>query len=582
MNWIITKPSGLFATTIVLILATTLLTTGCNGSGRDVRATPVATRTPSDIPTPLTSPQKIHQPEVTPKPDGANEESQQPMFTLTDKLLLFAGGYADPSVLQMDDGTFLMYLNRSKEIVNNPGVFILSSQDGLSWEEITDTVFRGVAVGRAVKFPDGVRYYYHQPPGRKENVGSIMSSFSEDGITNWRDEGVRVRPQDGYAAVGPTVVQLRNGTYRMFFHEAKLDESGKVPRVPETIISAASSPDGLTWIRDEKPALVPDEQIEGGRILNARHPFAMPWGNGYLMLYWSGPGILAAYSDDGFNWVKLGPTGITGADNHVISLPDGTYRLYYGGGCEGEPDCADAGPGTIHTGILSIELPAALAPEPTATQPPRNEEPQNPSFELNGSLCRPEGPGPFPAVIYNHGGSGGAQIGGAPAETCEALAEAGFVGFAPIRSEEWTMEERLEYVLETVDYVKSLDYVDSSRIGIIGFSQGGLLTFMAATQRSDFSAIVLMAMAANNKILEDYLPRAGDISAPALLLISENDNAVQDHLQLMLNLEELLQSEGKQADLIIYPPYKNDGHLMFFEVGEYWADVLEFLQQHLE
>ncbi len=49
---------------------------------------------------------------------------------------------------------------------------------------------------------------------------------------------------------------------------------------------------------------------------------------------------------------------------------------------------------------------------------------------LNGYLCRPSGTGKFPAVLYNHGGVGNI-IGGAPKETCEALAAVGFVGFVP-------------------------------------------------------------------------------------------------------------------------------------------------------
>ena len=45
---------------------------------------------------------------------------------------------------------------------------------------------------------------------------------------------------------------------------------------------------------------------------------------------------------------------------------------------------------------------------------------------LSGSLCKPQGTGPFPVVVYNHGGTG-PIIGGAPEETCTALAEAGFL-----------------------------------------------------------------------------------------------------------------------------------------------------------
>jgi hypothetical protein len=284
------------------------------------------------------------------------DDSRPKRFILTDEKHLFYGGYADASVIQRDDGTYLMYLNRSKEVEARPGVFILSSTDTLTWRQETETVFRGVAVGRAVRFPDGVRYYYHQPPWRKVDRGTIVSSFSKDGLTDWQYEGVRIEKRPGYAAVGPTVIRLHDGTYRMFFHEAKLDETGRVPRVPETTIIGASSKDGLTWKRDNGPSIVPERGVEYGRVLNVRHPFAMPWEDGYLMFYWVHSLIYAAYSPDGYNWQKLGSTGIRGADPHLISLGEGRYRIYYGGGCEHKPRCFNyTGPGIINTGVLEIE-----------------------------------------------------------------------------------------------------------------------------------------------------------------------------------------------------------------------------------
>lgn len=183
-------------------------------------------------------------------------------------------------------------------------------------------------------------------------------------------------------------------------------------------------------------------------------------------------------------------------------------------------------------------------------------------------------------MVYNHGGLGN-QIGGAPAETCEALAQAGFVGFSPIRRLTKPLAGHLDDVLAGVDYVRNLDYVDQERIGIMGFSRGGFLTFMAATARpKDFEAIVIMASAV--EILDGYLSRVDKISAPVLLLISENDNARQNHVQVMHELNEALQAAGKRTELIIYPPYQDDGHRMFFEVGDYWNDVQVFLHKQLE
>ncbi|MFQ5681463.1 MAG: hypothetical protein ACE5GG_05395 [Candidatus Omnitrophota bacterium] len=277
-------------------------------------------------------------------------------FILGSEEHLFYGGYADASVIRLDDGTYLMYLSRNRETGERHGVFVLSSTDGIRWERETATVLPDVAVGRAVRFPGGVRYYYHQPPGRRVNRGSIVSSFSRNGISNWQYEGGRIEPRPGYAAVGPTIIRLRDGTYRMFFHEAKLGEDGKMPRVPEAEIVGASSRDGLSWQRDTSPSIVSEKAVEGGRVLNARHPFVMPWKDGYLMFYWAHRLIYAAYSRDGYTWQKLGSTGIHGADPHLIPLGAGRYRIYYGGRCRHKPRCfAYPGPGVINTVILKIE-----------------------------------------------------------------------------------------------------------------------------------------------------------------------------------------------------------------------------------
>ena len=92
-------------------------------------------------------------------------------------------------------------------------------------------------------------------------------------------------------------------------------------------------------------------------------------------------------------------------------------------------------------------------------------------YTLKGTLCIPEGNGPFPAVIYNHGGMG-TTIGGAPSETCVALAKEGYIGFSPIRRPTKLLSGHLDDVMAAVSYVRSLPNVDKTRIGIMGFSRG--------------------------------------------------------------------------------------------------------------
>ena len=201
---------------------------------------------------------------------------------------------------------------------------------------------------------------------------------------------------------------------------------------------------------------------------------------------------------------------------------------------------------------------------------------------LNGSLCKPNGTGPFPAVVYNHGGAG-PIIGGAPEEACEALAEAGFVGFSPVRRQTRPLFGHLDDVNTAIDYVKSLPYVQSSKIGVIGFSRGGLLTYQAAIQRRDLKAIVIMASAVHPSM---DLSQASSISSPVLVLVSENDTGSRrthgrNTLKATKQLAHALKGTDKDATLFIYPPHSDDGHTLFFSMGSYWADVVAFLGTHL-
>ena len=203
-------------------------------------------------------------------------------------------------------------------------------------------------------------------------------------------------------------------------------------------------------------------------------------------------------------------------------------------------------------------------------------------FTLSGSLCKPQGRGPFPAVVFNHGGVG-PIIGGAPEETCAALAKAGFVGFSPIRRLDRPLFGHLDDVNDAVDYVKSLPYVQSTRIGVMGFSRGGLLTYQVAVQRRDFRAVVIMASAVHPSL---NLSQAGAISAPVLVLVSENDTGSRrtrgrNTLKTTQQLFRALKEADKDATLIVYPAYGDDGHTLFFSVGSYWTDVIAFLHTHL-
>lgn len=203
---------------------------------------------------------------------------------------------------------------------------------------------------------------------------------------------------------------------------------------------------------------------------------------------------------------------------------------------------------------------------------------------LKGYLCRPAGTGPFPAVLFNHGGVGSTS--GVPRETCQALAAAGFVGFAPVRRQTRTMAGHPEDVQAGLAYLQGLDYVDRKRVAMAGFSRGGALTFMVAAQGVPIKAVVIMASAMPPPESGFTLDDAKKIRVPVLLLVAENDTGSrktmgQNTVDTVRRMSDALAAGGNAPKLVVYPPYGSDGHDMFFEVGAYWPDVLEFLKKHL-
>jgi dienelactone hydrolase len=120
-------------------------------------------------------------------------------------------------------------------------------------------------------------------------------------------------------------------------------------------------------------------------------------------------------------------------------------------------------------------------------------------------LCRPEGKGPFPAIVHNHGvrvdtvGYQKALKRGynLPA-ICKELSVDGFLTFVPIRQGGpglRNLPPHKAQVLEAIDYVKRLPDVDPSRIALTGNSRGALLTLMVGVEQPDLKALVIMAPA---------------------------------------------------------------------------------------
>ena len=250
---------------------------------------------------------------------------------------------------------------------------------------------------------------------------------------------------------------------------------------------------------------------------------------------------------------------------------------------------------------------------------------KNGSLNIEAYLYKPEGNGPFPLVIYNHGSRAGQERQQIPFRYVASVLQAnGFAVLVPERrgygkSDGQTFGEEVgrdvgqimmrRFHEEATDVLAGLAYlkeaslgshslrpaagvIDFDRVAIMGWSHGGVVSLLAASEKHEFAALINQAGGAltwnHSPTLQSALPAAAKrIRVPALCMDAENDattNAVK-------TVGEAVRSSGQFERTIIYPPFTPTrnanniapGHLIFSMEGiSIWqSDMLTFLRNHL-
>lgn len=123
-------------------------------------------------------------------------------------------------------------------------------------------------------------------------------------------------------------------------------------------------------------------------------------------------------------------------------------------------------------------------------------------LKVNGYLARPKAEGTYPAVIFCRGGNRefGAMTDESAVMQLAKIASWGYVAVASQYRGNAGGEGREEFggsdvndVLNLVPLLEGAPQVDAKRIGIYGWSRGGMMTYLALARTTRFSAAVVGA-----------------------------------------------------------------------------------------
>ena len=174
--------------------------------------------------------------------------------------------------------------------------------------------------------------------------------------------------------------------------------------------------------------------------------------------------------------------------------------------------------------------------------------------QLSGYLTRPDGTGPFPAVVVLHGCSG---FFGGYADIADRVRDWGYVALAVDSlgpravTSPCNLSVGQEYDAETaLHYLSQQDFVDPARVAVLGYSMGGGSALRIAQRggvAAEFDEKFRAAVA--------YYPWCGGINTamavPTMILIGTLDDWTP--AAACRELADRLQKDSAPVDLTIYP-----------------------------
>ena len=275
--------------------------------------------------------------------------------------------------------------------------------------------------------------------------------------------------------------------------------------------------------------------------------------------------------------------------------------------------------------LSAVALAQTVSPSTPPTAP-QIADVRSGEVHLKGYFWKPAGPGPFPAILFNHG-SGGVDdpqhtAGRTMAEAASDLAPIflghGYAFFYLCRRGQGLSADQgpfvqdllkqaeakgayarrqLHYQLITgsqlddalagLTFLKVAQDVDPKRIAIVGHSFGGMLTLLSGDHDSTIRAEVAFAAGANSwrasqELRHRTMAAVGKTVAPVMLVYAANDYDTTPGKDISAELDRL----HKSHLLKIYPVIgktSDDGHsLLYLGISEWEPDVFQFLDDNVK
>lgn len=251
--------------------------------------------------------------------------------------------------------------------------------------------------------------------------------------------------------------------------------------------------------------------------------------------------------------------------------------------------------------------------ETTGTLPYTELFYEHDGLRLQSYLFKPASGGPFPLVIYNHGLRFGDERAQRPFfYVARLLTDAGYAvlvlerrGYGASAGPTFREEVRGDYrdlfvarvVAETGDALAAIDTIggepeiDASKIAMMGWSFGALVSVFAAARTDRLFGVVNQAGGSLNFLrsspLRDALEEAArTLTTPVYCMVAKNDGTVDGARRV----HDILAARGVPAELKVYAPFTPKqpiegiapGHLIFGAEGvPIWGnDVVRFLHAH--